>query len=118
MPAGRPKKEIDYEQLDKLCKLQCTGEECASFFGIDYDTLNARIKEQYDCNFSDYYKKNSGEGKISLRRMQWKTAEGGNPTMQIWLGKQYLGQSDKQEVEHGGSVKHSYIAEWGDSKED
>ena len=32
--------------------------------------------------------------------MQWKSAEKGNVTMQIWLGKQNLGQSDKQEVQH------------------
>lgn len=37
-------------------------------------------------------------GKASLRRMQFKTAESGNATMQIWLGKQYLGQKDKQDV--------------------
>ena len=104
MPAGRPKKEIDFEQLDKLCKLQCTGEECASFFGMDYDTLNARIKEHHDSNFSDYYKKNSGEGKISLRRLQWQAAQGGNVTMLIWLGKQYLGQADKQENNLSGNV--------------
>ena len=32
--------------------------------------------------------------------MQWKSAEQGNVSMQIWLGKQMLGQSDKQEIEH------------------
>ena len=30
--------------------------------------------------------------------MQWKSAEDGNVTMQIWLGKQVLGQAEKQEV--------------------
>jgi len=30
--------------------------------------------------------------------MQWKSAEKGNVTMQIWLGKQILGQADKSEV--------------------
>jgi hypothetical protein len=29
-----------------------------------------------------------------LRRLQWKGAEAGNPTMLIWLGKQMLGQRD------------------------
>ena len=33
--------------------------------------------------------------------MQWKSAEEGNVTAQIWLGKQVLGQTDqvKQQVE-------------------
>lgn len=35
--------------------------------------------------------------KVSLRRLQWKTAQK-NPIMQIFLGKQILGQADK--VEH------------------
>jgi hypothetical protein len=30
--------------------------------------------------------------------MQWKSAEKGSVPMQIWLGKQVLGQADKQEV--------------------
>jgi len=37
---------------------------------------------------------------MSLRRAQIKTALDGNPTMQIWLGKQYLGQHDKIEIDH------------------
>lgn len=41
-------------------------------------------------------------GKRSLRRMQWKSAKGGNATMQIWLGKQLLGQTDKQDITSGG----------------
>jgi hypothetical protein len=34
---------------------------------------------------------------MSLRRWQMKMAQT-NATMAIWLGKQYLGQSDRQEV--------------------
>ena len=30
--------------------------------------------------------------------MQWKSAENGNVTMQIWLGKQVLGQSEQPMV--------------------
>lgn len=33
--------------------------------------------------------------------MQWQRAKAGSDTMQIWLGKQLLGQRDKQAVEHG-----------------
>lgn len=36
--------------------------------------------------------------RMSLRRYQLRAAEHGNVAMCIWLGKQYLGQSDKQEV--------------------
>ena len=102
---GRPKKRINFETVDKLCGLHCTGEEIAAFLGIDYDTLNARIKEKYDVGFSEYYKKKKGFGKVSLRRMQWEAAQQGNITMLIWLGKQYLGQKDKQEIAHSGGLE-------------
>ena len=39
-------------------------------------------------------------GKISLRRWQFKSAEAGNVTMQIWLGKQYLGQREQIETDN------------------
>lgn len=37
---------------------------------------------------------------MSLRRAQMKLAESGNATMLIWCGKQYLGQTDKVEIDH------------------
>ena len=34
---------------------------------------------------------------MRLRQLQWKSAENGNVTMQIFLGKNILGQQDKLE---------------------
>lgn len=90
--AGRPKIEINWEDVRKLSLLQCTQNEIASFLGVSVDTL-LRRKE-----FCELYKKGMEEGRMSLRRLQWKKAQDGNTTMLIWLGKQYLGQSDKQEL--------------------
>lgn len=95
MKTGRPKIEVDFAEIDKLCQIQCTGEEIASFFEISYDTLERRCKEQFKVSFAEYIKEKSAKGKSSLRRMQWKAAMNGNVTMLIWLGKQYLGQADK-----------------------
>ncbi len=95
---GRPLAEINYAQLDKLCAIQCTGEECAAFLGIDYDTLQRAIKRDKKSSFTEYYAQKSASGKISLRRRQFQAAEDGNSTMLVWLGKQWLGQSDKQEA--------------------
>ena len=96
---GRPKIKIDKEMFEKLCQMQCTLEEIAGFFDCCDDTINNWCKEVYDDNFSGVYKKKSMAGKISLRRIQYKLAER-NPTMAIWLGKQYLKQRDNIEVEH------------------
>ena len=101
-PGGRPKKEIDKDTFEKLCHLQCTQTEIMGFFDIDTkDTLNARIREIYGEHhcFSTVYEKKRQGGKIAIRRKQMQVAEAGNPTMLIWLGKQYLDQRDKHEVE-------------------
>ena len=97
--AGQPKKEIDFETAKRLCYIQCTGEEVAAVLGVDYETLATRIREEYEQDFPTFRNEHSAGGKASLRRMQWKAAEGGNVTMQIWLGKQNLGQTDKAEIE-------------------
>lgn len=99
MPAGRPKKPIDWSLVDKLCSIHCTGEEIASIVGVHYDTLNNRCNEDLGCNFSEYYKKTSANGKMSLRRKQYEVAMSGNTSMLIWLGKNILGQRDHVENE-------------------
>jgi len=91
------KKLIDFEQLEKLLHLQCTELECASYFGISKNTLKARIKEAGHESFQQYADIHRAPGKISLRRHQWRNAEKGNVIMQIWLGKQWLAQTDKVE---------------------
>jgi len=102
---GRPKKEIDLDALDKLCAIQCTGEEISSFFDIDYDTLNRICKDEFNLSFSEYFAQKKGKGKIALRRAQYQSAINGNTSMLIWLGKNWLSQSDKQEVNHTGGTQ-------------
>ena len=97
---GRPKIKIDKGQFEKLCGMQCTLEEIASFFDCCDDTINNWCKEVYDDNFSGVFKRKSGTGKISLRRTQFKIAEKGNASMAIFLGKQYLGQKDIIETDN------------------
>lgn len=97
--SGRPLIDINKEEFEKLCKLQCTQEEIAGWFDCSEDTLRRFCKREYKEAFCEVYKKLSAPGKISVRRMQFKIAESGNASMAIWLGKQYLGQTDKQEIE-------------------
>ena len=88
---GRPKKyDIDKDQVEKLAALGCTNSEIASFFGCE-DSL---ISKSYSRNVT----KGKERGKTRLRQMQWRSAEKGSVPMLIWLGKQVLGQSDKQEI--------------------
>ncbi len=88
---ARPKKyNIDTEQVEKLAGLGCTNVEIASFFGCD----ESLIRKSY----SEYIAKGKEKGKIRLRQLQMRAAEKGNVAMLIWLGKQMLGQTDKQEI--------------------
>ena len=113
---GRPKLEIDYAVVEKLALLQCTEAEISEYLGISVRTLQ-RNKE-----FCRIYKKGQKDGHSSLRRLQWKVANGDykvktitytnkdgssrteevyaqpSPVMLIWLGKQYLEQKDKTEL--------------------
>lgn len=84
---GRPKKEIDADQVFELASIMCTMIEMAAVLDCSVDTLENR--------FSDVIKRGREVGKQSLRRLQYKSAQTGNTTMLIWLGKQYLGQTDK-----------------------
>ena len=94
---GRPKIEIDVDQFEKLCNIQCTKEEIAGWFNCSEDTIENFCKKEYKDTFSAVFKRHSGKGKVSLRRNQFKLSET-NVTMAIFLGKQYLGQSDKIET--------------------
>lgn len=94
---GRPKVDIDIQQFEKLCNIQCTKEEIAGWFDCSEDTIENFCKKNYKTTFSAVFKSLSGKGKVSLRRNQFKLSET-NVTMAIFLGKQYLGQSDKIET--------------------
>ncbi len=94
----RPLKEIDQKNFENLCGLQCTKEEICSFLELTDKTLEKWCKRTYGKGFSDVFKEKRSKGKISLRRMQWRLAEK-NANMAIWLGKQYLGQTDSGKVD-------------------
>lgn len=98
MPGGRPRKQIDQKSFENLCGIQCTKEEICGFFEITDKTLESWCKRTYKKGFSEVFKEKRGAGKISLRRSQFRLAEK-SAAMAIFLGKQYLGQSDRVSVE-------------------
>ncbi len=70
---GRPRKELDQPTFEALCEIQCTLAEIAGVLRVSQDTIERWCERTYE-----------------LR---------GNATMLIWLGKQYLGQTDKPNTE-------------------
>lgn len=94
---ARPKKNIASGQVYKLGKLGLSLGEMADFFGCDPTTLSKRFSAELD--------KSRAEMKMRLRRLQWRAAESGNTAMLIWLGKNYLGQSDEPRKIEGENVE-------------
>lgn len=92
---GRPKKILTEEGaklIEDLSSIMCTEEEIATIIGVGLDTLHNSDNEEL---FRNAIKRGRTAGKQSLRREQYKLAMKGNVKMLIWLGKQYLGQSDR-----------------------
>lgn len=100
---GRPKKEIDIANFEKLCSMMCTEEEIAGFFDCSIDTVDRFCKKEYKTTFADIYKTLSVKGKIALRRNQFRLSET-NTSMAIWLGKQYLGQKDVTDIDLNANI--------------
>ena len=84
-------------------------DEIATFFGCAKSTIAERYHAEYD--------RGREIGKMNIRRKQYQVAMGTpgsldpisgalipavlpSVAMLIWLGKQWLGQADKQEVQH------------------
>ena len=98
---ARPKSKVEPKQVEALASIGCTFPEMELVLGVSSDTLQRR--------FAAIIKKGRQSFKTSIRRMQFETAQKGNPTMQIWLGKIYLGQSEKTITEltglDGGAIQ-------------
>jgi len=92
-PVGRPIKDIDYDLLDECCFIHCTGEEICNLLGMSYESLNEKLKKERGVNFLEYFAEKSAGGKKSLRRRQYHLAQD-NPTMAIWVGKNWLKQGE------------------------
>lgn len=101
---ARPRIEIGRKEFESLCSLQCTLSEIAGFFKCSEDTIERWCIREMKMSFADAFKMYSVSGKMSLRRIQFKLAEK-NAGMAIFLGKQYLGQSDKTEVANATEEK-------------
>ena len=117
--------EKDYEQIVKLGARMWSKDEIAAFFNMSPDTLVARIKEDHDVKYEDFVKMANDQGRGRLRSAMWDTALGKDgeevteeetgrkvvipkvapdKIMQIYLSKNYLGMTDKTDIDLKGNV--------------
>ncbi len=93
-PVGRPRIELDPEQAKIFGYFRATYDTMAEQIGCHVDTIRAAMQDE-DSEFSKAYKKGFSSMKMKLSEAQVKTAiEEHNPTLLVWLGKQYLNQND------------------------
>lgn len=119
--AGRPKAIIDWQKVGKMLEADCTAEGIAASLGIDRDTLYNRCRTDNKMDFSAFSQEKKAVGDDLLKMKQFQTAMAGNVVMQIWLGKQRLGQADKSKHEltgaNGGAIEMS-ISEFNKQAEE
>jgi hypothetical protein len=95
---ARPRKEFKPEIIEALAACCCTFDEIAAYIGWDPATVYRRMQDPKSA-FARAYAKGAANGRATLRRKQYELALKGNATMQIWLGKQQLGQTDTPQVQ-------------------
>ncbi len=101
--------EATLKTIKGLGQIQATSKECAAVLGVTEPTWIA-FRKRHAPLIDETLDAGRGEGLASLRRRQFKMAET-NPSMAIWLGKQYLGQHDKSELtgKDGGPLTVSLV---------
>jgi hypothetical protein len=89
--SGRKRVNIDLEQVERLCAIQCTDEELASFFGVSPRTIERRKSQPA---FTEAMARGKAKGRLSLRRKLHELVAKGNVAAAIFLAKNLLGYKD------------------------
>lgn len=95
---GRPVKEVDLDKLAILCEYPMINNDIAALMDLSVDTIERAVRKEYNLTFAEYKDQRQSHLRKTLLAKQIEVAKNGNVAMLIWLGKQYLGQSEKQEV--------------------
>lgn len=109
---ARPRKEINWEVVEKLIECGCPGTEIAAKFRIQSDTFYRRFKEEYECSFQDYRVDSQEAGLADLRSMIHAKAINnkapGNSNLLIFLAKVKLGYKEP-EITHNVAANQDQI---------
>ena len=108
---GRPKIQLEdyqcdgWKLLDSLIIWSAHEAYLASELNMSVDTLTKRIRERFDCTFTEYRERIKEKTiRKNIKAKQFEVAMEGNTPMLIWLGKNECGQSDKQDIQTTGNV--------------
>ena len=108
---GRPRAlQADAQTLKMLrawSSIMCTEAEAASVLSVSLNTFKKFLADYPEAQAA--FDEGRGQGRMSLRRKQFALAEK-IAAVAIFLGKNYLGQSDRQEHSgpNGGPIRHQH----------
>jgi hypothetical protein len=88
------------KRISLLAKVRSTLEEAAAHFDVATSTFHNFLN--HNKSAMDMWTKGAAQFNTSLRSKMIELANAGNPTMLIWLSKQFLGMKDKHE--HSGDA--------------
>jgi hypothetical protein len=102
---GRPQAIAPDEKTLAIVKglgqIQATTRECAAVLGVSHQTFLSTIQRHPE--IGEALERGKEEGRASLRRTQFRLAEK-NAAMAIFLGKNYLDQTDRQDINQSVTV--------------
>ena len=89
--------DIPADKVKLLASFGCSYIEIGKYFGCSEGVIRKRFKVEYE--------QGREEMKLSLRQLQWKNAQQGNTALLIFLGNNFLGQTDKSQVDHTNNLE-------------
>ena len=89
--------DIPPEKVKMLASFGCTYIEIGKYFGCSEKVIRTRFRTEFE--------QGKEEMKLTLRQLQWKNAQNGNTALLIFLGKNYLNQTDKSQVDMSGNLE-------------
>lgn len=112
--AGRKRYTIDWDFVIENLRAGVAGSTIAQMLGISADTLYDRTIEEHPeyPNFSSFSQAKRAEGLDILKKKQYELAKEGDRTMLVWLGKNYMGQKDKIDVDQNVKQETTIKIEW------
>jgi len=92
---GRKKKVFDWEKFDSILQFKPPKQVCSDIMEVSEDVIERRIKEKYQCTFTEYRARRMGPMKIRLAQKLIQLALNGDRGCLIFACKVFLGWSDK-----------------------
>ncbi len=94
---GRPRIELNWEEFEKLCEIQCTAEEIAGWFRCSVDTIERSVKRKFNQTFAEVKAQRQTKGQIACRRQLMQLVLKGHFGAIVWFGKNHCGMTEKVE---------------------